>query len=69
MKKTLEGNHMDEHVTELEREIRRLSDGRDQQISRAMTVLVVMVKIGPNADRLAVSGAVRFIRRYRWPEA
>ena len=53
MKKALEGNQMDKHMSELERKIRRISDGRDQQISRAMAVLVVSLKIGPNADRLA----------------
>lgn len=44
---------MDKHMTELEREIRRVSDDRDQQISRAMAVLIVMLTIGPNADHLA----------------
>jgi hypothetical protein len=53
MKKILEGNQMDKHMTELERDIRRLPDDRDQQISRAMAVLVVMLTIGPNADHLA----------------
>ncbi len=53
MKKILEGNQMDKHVTELERDIRRIPDDRDQQISRAMAVLVVMLTIGPNADHLA----------------
>jgi len=40
-------------MTELEREIRRISDDRDQQISRAMAVLLINLKIGPNADYLA----------------
>lgn len=44
---------MDKHMSELERKIRRISDGRDQQISRAMAVLVVSLKIGPNADHVA----------------
>ena len=41
MKKTLDGNQMDKHMTELEREVRRIAEGRDQQISRAMAVLVI----------------------------
>jgi hypothetical protein len=53
MKKTLGGNLMDRHMSELEREIRSISDGRDQQISRAMAVRVVTLKIGLNADHLA----------------
>jgi hypothetical protein len=44
---------MDKQMTELEREIRRISDGRDQQLSRAMAVLVVTLKIGLHADHLA----------------
>src|ERR1035438_974962 len=53
MKKTLDGNQMDKHMTELERDVRRIADGRDQQISRAMAVLVISLQVGPNADRLA----------------
>jgi hypothetical protein len=41
-------------MTELEPEIRRISDDRDQQISRAMAVLVMSAKTGPNANHLAV---------------
>jgi hypothetical protein len=47
------GIRMRNHVTELEREIRKISDGGDQRISRAMVVLVVSLEIGPNADHLA----------------
>jgi hypothetical protein len=53
MKKTLEGNRMDKHMTELEQEVRRISEGGDQQISRAMAVLVVSLEIGQNVDHLA----------------
>jgi hypothetical protein len=53
MKKTLESNRMDKHMTELEQEIRRISEGRDQQISRAMAVLLVSLEIGQNVDHLA----------------
>jgi len=49
----MEGNQIDKHMTELEQEIRRISEGRDQQISRAMAVLVVSLEIGPNVDQLA----------------
>jgi hypothetical protein len=41
------------NMTELEREIREIADEHDQQISRAMAVLVISLKVGPNADRLA----------------
>jgi hypothetical protein len=53
MKKTMESNQMDKHVTELEQEIRTISEARDQQIIRAMAVLVVSLEIGPNVDQLA----------------
>jgi hypothetical protein len=53
MKKTMESNQMDKHVTELEQEIRTIPGARDQQISRAMAVLVVSLEIGPNVDQLA----------------
>jgi hypothetical protein len=49
----MEGNQLDKHMTELEQEIRTMSEGRDQQISRAMAVLVVSLEIGPNVDQLA----------------
>jgi hypothetical protein len=53
MKKILDGNQTDKYMNELEREIRTICDDRDQQISRAMAVLVISLKVGPNADRLA----------------
>jgi hypothetical protein len=53
VKNRLEDNQVDKQMTELEREIRRISDDRDQQISRAMAVLVMSAKMGPNANHLA----------------
>jgi|SRR5450755_2355829 hypothetical protein len=53
MKKRLEDNPVDKQMRKLERDIRSISDDRDQQISRAMAVLVMSLRMGPNANHLA----------------